>query len=129
MTTSTARGDSVAKSCNFTAGLSQRPTQLPLFSHGPTLWDRAHRAAAWQEIARALPANLGLEWSPDGWRIIVVPVATRRALAALDIAEGDVIPDPVILERRRRALEAELMLAQAQAVLRTVQAENETAVA
>lgn len=104
--------------------------QLALFERGPNPWSRAHRAVTWLEIARALPANLGVE-TTDGvtWRIVNMPLATRRALEALDIAEGDVIPDDVMREQRRRTLHADLQLQQARAVLRSVQAENETAAA
>jgi hypothetical protein len=116
--------------CNFTSGI--RHEQPPLFSRSicdPGPWRHGHRQAAWLEIARALPANLGLEYTVDGWRIITVPAEMRRALEALDIAEGDVIPDAVMLEHRRRVCEAELLVAQAKAVLRAVNLELQTRVA
>jgi hypothetical protein len=115
--------------CNSTSVIhnrGQRATQPPLFSRSvcdPGVWRHGHRQAAWQEIARALPANLGLEYTANGWRIITVPHEMRRALEALDIAEGDVIPDDVMRERRRRVTEAELLVAQAKAVLRAVNLE------
>lgn len=103
-----------------------RPTQIPLFQWGPSIWDRAHRTATWQEIARALPANLGVELTAEhGWRVIVVPAETRRALEAMEVTEGEVIPDALMRERRRWAVESDLMLAQARAVLRSVQAEHD----
>jgi hypothetical protein len=116
----------LSSGCNFTAVVRREAAQLPLFSRSiadPGPWRHGHRQAAWQEIARALPANLGLEYTADGWRIITVPHEMRRALEALDIAEGDVIPDAVMLEHRRRVCEAELLVAQAKAVLRAVNIE------
>jgi hypothetical protein len=126
MTTTLSRPQSLPDACNFTAVVRQDPAQLPLFSRSvcdPGPWRHGHRTAAWQEIARALPASLGLEFTADGWRIITVPNEMRRALDALDIAEGDVIPDAVMRERRRRVVEAELLVVQAKAVLRAVNLE------
>lgn len=102
--------------------------QLPLWPAAvPNPWSRAARAATWLEIAQALPANLSVEFTAEhGWRIVPLSVEARRALELLDISEGEVIPDPVMLERRRRHVEAQLMLDQARAVLRSVQVDNET---
>lgn len=111
-------------------GCPARPVQPPLFNLGPSIWDRAHHAATLREISHALAPNIGWELTAEhGWRLVTIPAATRRALQALDIAEGDVIPDPVMCERRRRVTEADLRLAQARAVLRSVQAELEAGVA
>lgn len=102
--------------------------QLALFN-GPSMWDRAHRTAVWNDIVRGLPANLGIELTREhGWRIIVVPLATRRVLQQLDAAE-----DPLPVDERRDAAvrrgQAEDMLAQAQAVLRAMQTDIEAGAA
>lgn len=105
-----------------------RPTQLPLFyryDHGP--WDRAHHTAAWQEIAHALPRGLGIEYDGREWRIVTVSADMRRHLEALDIAEGEVIPDPVLIEQRRRSALARMQVAQARDVLRAIQLEHDIA--
>jgi hypothetical protein len=126
MTTTLFEPESPAETCNFTAVVRRTAQQLPLFSRrlgNPGPWRHSNHAASWLEIARALPASLGLEFTADGWRIITVPHEMRRALEALDIAEGDVIPDAVMRERRRRVVEAELLVVQAKAVLRAVNLE------
>lgn len=105
--------------------------QMPLWPAAVRSTRRdASPSVAWLELARVLPAHLGVEFSREhGWRVIVVDAEMRRSLELLDIYEGDVVPDSVLLERRRRATEAQLLLDQAQAVLRAVQTDIEAAAA
>ena len=118
--------------CSFTdvvlsPGVVHSGDKRPDHDHGnnPGPWSRANRTATWLDIARALPTNLGVEFTAEhGWRIITLGVATRRALELLDIYEGDVIPDAAMRERRRHTTLAQLMLEQAQAVLRAEHADR-----
>lgn len=96
--------------------------QIPLFRHP---WSR-HARLTWQQLAQTLPANLSLELTREhGWRIVPLPVETRRALDLLEVHEGDVNPDTTMREARRRRVEAQLLLEQAQDVLRAVQTDND----
>lgn len=132
MTTFQHGEHSVSPACNFTTVLSPAGAihsgDNRNADHGnPGPWGRANHTAAWMEIARALPANLGVEFTAEhGWRIIALSADTRRTLELLDITEGDTLPDAVMLERRRRHLAAQLLLEQARAVLQSVQVDNET---
>jgi len=108
--------------------IASRPEQLPLFQYGPSIWDHCHAAIDVLALARELHCSVGLE-TTDGrnWRVITVDADTRRALEALEVYEGDVIPDPVMREQRLRNVLARRQVEQAKDVLRGVQLEHDIA--
>lgn len=124
----------VSDACNSTAAIhtGDNGRQLPLWPRAvPTTPNQpwaARPGIGWLELARLLPANLSVELTAEhGWRIVPLPAETRRALELLEVYEGDVIPDAAMREQRRRTVEAQLLLDQSLAVLRSVQADNDAA--
>jgi hypothetical protein len=103
----------------------ERHSQLPLFSFGPTMWDRQHRAASLMEIARALPRNLSIEYDGKEWRVVVLSAEAQRYLEELEVLEGEVIPDAVMVEQRRRSTFARMQVQQAKDVLRAMQLDHD----